>query len=109
MNDKSIPQELINSRRYVLRTMWGGAMHWFATAHGDKEVDSNMLPRELQNARKMAEMYFDRFETEAEMLLADLQSNGNIQISGPEESILKTRRKSAGPSPGCEVIGAERD
>jgi hypothetical protein len=27
--------------------------------------------------------------------LADLQSNGDIQISGPEEGILKTRRNSA--------------
>ena len=40
-------------------------------------------------------MYFDRFEKEAEKLLADLQSSGDIQISGPEEGILKTRRKSA--------------
>jgi hypothetical protein len=40
-------------------------------------------------------MYFDHFEEETEKLLADLQSNGDIQISGPEESILKTRRKSA--------------
>ena len=95
MNDKSIPQELINYRRYVLKTMWGGAMHWFAASRGDIEIDSHMPPRELQDARKMGEMYFDRFEKEAEKLLADLQSNGDIQISGPEESILKTRRKSA--------------
>ena len=95
MNDKSIPQELINYRRYVLKTMWGGAMHWFAASRGDIEIDSPMPPRELQDARKMGEMYFDRFEKEAEKLLADLQSNGDIQISGPEESILKTRRKSA--------------
>jgi hypothetical protein len=26
MNDKSIPQELIDYRRYVLKTMWGGAI-----------------------------------------------------------------------------------
>jgi hypothetical protein len=90
MNDKSIPQELINYRRYVLKTMWGGAMHWFAASRGDIEIDSHMPPRELQDARKMGEMYFDRFEKEAEKLLADLQSNGDIQISGPEESILKT-------------------
>jgi hypothetical protein len=95
MNDKSIPQELINYRRYVLKTMWGGAMHWFAASRGDIGIDSHMPPRELQDARKMGEMYFDRFEKEAEKLLADLQSNGDIQISGPEESILKTRRKSA--------------
>jgi len=95
MNDKSIPQELINYRRYVLKTMWGGAMHWFAASRGDIEIDSHIPPRELQDARKMGEMYFDRFEKEAEKLLADLQSNGDIQISGPEESILKTRRKSA--------------
>ena len=95
MNDKSIPQELINYRRYVLKTMWGGAMHWFVASRGDIEIDSHMPPRELQDARKMGEMYFDRFEKEAEKLLADLQSNGDIQISGPEESILKTRRKSA--------------
>ena len=42
-------------------------------------------------------MYFDRFEKEAEMLLADLQSNGDIQISSPEESILKTRRRRGHP------------
>ena len=95
MNDKSIPQELINHRRYVLKTMWGGAMHWFAASRGDIEIDSHMPPRELQDARKMGDMYFDRFEKEAEKLLADLQSNGDIQISGPEESILKTRRNSA--------------
>jgi hypothetical protein len=40
----------------------------------------------------MAEVYFDRFEREAERLLADLQSNGDIQITGPEESVLKRRR-----------------
>jgi hypothetical protein len=34
----------------------------------------------------MGEMYFDRFEKEAEKLLADLQSNGDIQISGPEKA-----------------------
>ena len=88
MNDESVPQELINYRRYVLNTMWGGAMHWFAAPRGDIEIDSHMPPRELQDARKMGEMYFDRFET-------DLQSSGDIQISGPEEGILKTRRKSA--------------
>ena len=91
MNDKLIPQELIDYRRYVLMTMWGGAMHWFATSRGD----GNLPPRELQDARKIAEMYFDHFEEETEKLLADLQSNGDIQISGPEESILKTRRESA--------------
>ena len=37
----------------------------------------------------MAEVHFDRFEREAERLLADLQSNGDIQITGPEESVLK--------------------
>ena len=95
MNDKSIPQELINYRRYVLKTMWGGAMLWLAASRGDVEIDGHMPPRELQDARKMGEMYFDRFEKEAEKLLADLQSNGDIQISGPEESILKTRRNSA--------------
>ena len=95
MNDKSIPQELINHRRYVLKTMWGGAMHGFAASRGDIEIDSHLPPRELQDARKMGEMYFDRFEKEAEKLLADLQSSGDIQISGPEEGILKTRRKSA--------------
>ena len=95
MNDESIPQELNNYRRYVLNTMWGGAMHWFAASRGDIEIDSHMPPRELQDARKMGEMYFDRFEKEAEKLLAYLQSTGDIQISGPEESILKTRRKSA--------------
>ena len=60
-----------------------------------KSCNSNMPPRELQDARKMAEMHFDRFEKEAEKLLADPQSNGDIQIRGPEESILKTRRKPA--------------
>ena len=35
--------------------------------------------------------YFDRFEREAERLLADLQSNGDIQITGPEESVLRRR------------------
>src|ERR1700751_6045901 len=95
MNHKSIPQELINYRRYVLKTMWGGAMHWFAASRGDIGIDSHMRPRELHDVRKMGEMYFDRFEKEAEKLLADLQSNGDIQISGPEEAILKTRRNSA--------------
>ena len=67
----------------------------FATSRGDSEIDSQMPPRELQDVRKMREMYFDCFEKEAEKLLADLQSNGDIQISGPEESILKPRRKSS--------------
>ena len=95
MNDGSIPQELIDYRRYVLKTIWGSAMYWFATSRGDSGIDSHMPPRELQDARKMGEMYFDCFEKEAEKLLADLQSNGDIQISGPEESILKARRKSS--------------
>ncbi len=67
----------------------------FAASRGDIDIDSHMPPRELQGARKMGEMYFDRFEKEAEKLLDDLQSNGNIQISGPEEDILKIRRDSA--------------
>jgi uncharacterized protein YjiS (DUF1127 family) len=35
---------------------------------------------------------FDRFEREAERLLAELQSNDEIRITGPEESVLKRRR-----------------
>src|ERR1700733_15782714 len=95
MNDESIPQELINYRRYVLNTMWGGAMHWFAASRGDIEINTHLPPRELQDARKMGEMYFDSFEKEAEKLLTYLQSSGDIQIGGPEQSMLKTRRKSA--------------
>jgi hypothetical protein len=71
MNDKSIPQELITYRRYVLKTMWGGATHWFAASRGDIEID-HLPPRELQDARKMGEMYFDSFEKEVEKLLAYL-------------------------------------
>jgi hypothetical protein len=80
MNDKSIPREI--DRLPPLRPQGdvAGEMHGFATAHGDSEVGSNMLPRELQDARKMSERYIDRLEKEAEMLLADLQSNGDIQI-----------------------------
>jgi hypothetical protein len=91
MNDKLIPQDLINYRHYVLKMMWGDAMHWFAASRRDVETDSHIPPRELQDARKIGEMYFDRFEKEAEKLLADLQSNGDIEINGPEESILKPR------------------
>jgi hypothetical protein len=95
MNDKSIPQELIDYRRYVLKTIWGGAMYWLAASRGDSEIDSHMTPREPQDARKMGGMYFDCFEKEAEKLLADLQSNGDIRISDSEKSILKERRKSS--------------
>ena len=70
-------------------------MYWFAMSREDSGIDGDMQPRELQDARKMGEMYFDCFEKKAEQLLADLQSNGDIQISGPEESILKARRKSS--------------
>lgn len=40
MNDESIPQELINYRRYVLKTMWGGAMHWFAASEAQSNNDN---------------------------------------------------------------------
>jgi hypothetical protein len=35
MNDKSSPEELIKYRRYALRTMWGGTMHWSTTSRGE--------------------------------------------------------------------------
>jgi hypothetical protein len=55
-------------------------------------MNDKSSPEELfQDARHMAEVYFGRFEREAERLLADLQSNGDIQITGPEESVLKLR------------------
>ena len=91
-NDKSSPEELIKYRRFAAKTMWGGTMHWFTTSREESKHDSHMPPRELQDARHMNEMDFDRFEKEAEKLLADLQSNGDIQITGPEESVLKRRR-----------------
>jgi hypothetical protein len=55
-------------------------------------MNDKSSPEELfQDARHMAEVYFGRFEREAERLLADLQSNGDIQITGPEERVLKRR------------------
>jgi uncharacterized protein YjiS (DUF1127 family) len=85
MNDKSSPEELIKYRRYTLKMLWGGTMYWFATSRGKGKPHN-------RDARHTAEVYFDRFEKEAERLLADLQSNGDIQITGPEESVLKRRR-----------------
>jgi uncharacterized protein YjiS (DUF1127 family) len=75
MNDKSSPEELIKYRRNMLKMLWGGTMYGFATSRGAT------WPRR-----------FDRFEREAERLVADLQSNCNIQITGPEESVLLRRR-----------------
>jgi hypothetical protein len=60
-------------------------MYWFATSRGKSKPHN-------RDARQMAEVYFDRFEREAERFLADLQSSGDIQITGPEESVLKRRR-----------------
>ena len=40
MNDTSIPQELIDYRRYVLKTICGGAMHWLAASRGDSEIEA---------------------------------------------------------------------
>jgi len=85
MNDKSSPEELIKYRRYTLKMLWGGTMYWFATSRGKGKPHN-------RDARHMAEVYFDRFEREAEKLLADPQSNGDIQITGPEEGVLKRRR-----------------
>jgi hypothetical protein len=33
------PRELINYRSYVLKTMWGGAMHWFAASEAQSNND----------------------------------------------------------------------
>jgi hypothetical protein len=85
MNDKSSPEELIKYRRYTLKRLWGGTMYWFATSRGKGKPHN-------RDARHMAEVYFERFEREAKRLLADLQSNGDIQITGPEESVLRRRR-----------------
>jgi uncharacterized protein YjiS (DUF1127 family) len=103
MNVKS-PEELVKYRRYTLKMLWGGTMHWFATSRGESKRDGHMPPRVLQDTRHMAEMYFDRFEMEAEKLLADLQSKGDIQITGPEESVLKRR----GTDHGLRYIPALR-
>jgi uncharacterized protein YjiS (DUF1127 family) len=92
MNDKSSPEELIKYRRYTLKMLWGGTMYWFATSRGKGKPHNRVPPRVFRDARHMAEVYFDRFEREAERLLADLQSNGDIQITGPEESVLLRRR-----------------
>ena len=55
-------------------------------------MNDKSSPEELfQDARHIAEAYFGRFEREAERLLADLQCNGDIQITGPEERVLKRR------------------
>jgi len=82
MNDKSSPEELIKYRPYTLKMLWGETMYWFATSRGKGKPHN-------RDARHMAEVYFDRFEGEAERLLADLQSNGDIQITGPEESVVR--------------------
>jgi uncharacterized protein YjiS (DUF1127 family) len=91
MNDKSSPKELIKYRRCALKMLWGGTMYWFATSSGQGKPRNRLPPGVFQDARHMAEVYFDRFEREAERLLGDLQSNGDIQITGPEESVLKLR------------------
>src|ERR1700730_15175405 len=81
MNDKSSPEELIKYRRYTLKMLWGGTMYWSATSRGKGKPHN-------RDARHMAEVYFDRFEREAKRLLADLQSNGDIQIRGPRKASL---------------------
>jgi hypothetical protein len=53
MNVKS-PEELVRYRRYTLKMLWGGTMHWFATSRGESKRDRNMPPRVLQDARHMA-------------------------------------------------------
>ena len=95
MNDKSISQELINYRRYVLKTMWGGAMRGSPRHAGISRSTAISRRVSCKTLAKWARWPSTASEKEAETLLADLQSNGDIQISGPEESILKTRRKSA--------------
>jgi hypothetical protein len=70
MNDKSSPEELIKYRRYTLKMLWGETMYWFATSRGKGQPHN-------RDARH------DRFEREAERFLADLQSNGDIQITRP--------------------------
>jgi hypothetical protein len=45
--------------------LWGGTMYWFAASRGKGKPHN-------RDARHMAEVYFDRFEREAERLFADL-------------------------------------
>jgi hypothetical protein len=90
MSDKPIPNELILYHRSVLAAIWGRTMRWFAISRGEEYRIA--APHELQNARNRAEQYFDRFEKEVETLLHYLRSNGDIQITGPEESVLKRPR-----------------
>jgi hypothetical protein len=89
MQDRPIPEELIRYHVYTLKNLWGGAMRWFATSRGE-----GSSPRERQNARKMAEQYWDHFEQEAETVLHYMQANGAIKITGPEESTLKGKEAS---------------
>ena len=95
MNDKSIPQELIDYRRYVLKTIWGGAMYWLAASRGDSEIDSHRRRVSCNTLAKWARCTSTASRRKPRSFLADLQSNGDIQISGSEESILKARRKSS--------------
>jgi hypothetical protein len=89
MNDRPIPEKLIPYHVYTLKNLWGGPMRWFATSRSEGKADGAIAPHEMQNARKMAEQYWDRFEQEAETLLHYMRASGAIQITGPEESTLK--------------------
>jgi hypothetical protein len=98
MNNKPVSDQLIERHRYTLQNLYRGSMRWFAASRG--ESTRPMTSQELQSARIMAEQYWNRFEQEAETLLCYLRANGDVVISGPEDSAFKRDR--AGHENGLE-------
>jgi hypothetical protein len=88
MNDKPVPDGLIEHHRRTLTSLWNGAMRWFAISNG-KDFGGQMSDRGRQTARINAEEYYSRFEQEAETLLYYLRANGDFVITGPEDSAFK--------------------
>jgi hypothetical protein len=91
MTDKPVPDELIEHHRRTLMTLWNAAMRFFAISNGEG-FGGQMSDQGRQSARLKAEDYYSRFEQEAETLLYYLRANGDIVISGPEDSAFKRDR-----------------
>jgi hypothetical protein len=88
MNNQPVSDVLINHHRDTLKTLWDATMRWFAIANGEG-FGKGMSDGGRQKARMKAEDYYSRFEQEAETLLYYLRANGDIVISGPEDSAFK--------------------
>jgi hypothetical protein len=77
MNNKPVPDDLIEHHRRTLTSLWNATMRWYDISNG-KSYGERMSDQGRQRARIKAEEYYSRFEQEAETLLYYLRAKGDF-------------------------------